>query len=276
MTQQAAETEREASSAAVTALTPAPLGFVRRHWIAIASHLAVLAAWQAWVTLGEVPSYVLPSPIETFAALWEPYDWLHNTLFTAGEIAAGYALAVAVGVSVALLCSWSRMVDQAVMPLMISLNMIPKVALGPLFIVWFSYGFTPNMLIVFAICVLPILLTTARGLREVEPELLQLVQALKGSRWQIFTKIQLPSALPYVFSGMKVATVLAVAGAVVGEFIASEEGLGYLMQQVQVTLDTAAMFMAVLLITLIGVVLYGLVAVLEYLTVPKDSRVAAG
>ncbi|MEM9221757.1 MAG: ABC transporter permease [Pseudomonadota bacterium] len=274
MTQQVLGSEAEAPTTRAAAAT-APLGWFRRHWIAVSAHLAVLVAWQLWVTLGEVPSYVLPSPIETFAALWEPYNWLHNTLFTAGEITAGYALAVAVGVTVALLSSWSRIVDQAVMPLMVSLNMIPKVALGPLFIVWFSYGFTPNMLIVFAICVLPILLTTARGLREVEPELLELVQALKGSRWQIFTKIQLPSALPYVFSGMKVATVLAVAGAVVGEFIASEEGLGYLMQQVQVTLDTAAMFMAVLLITLIGVTLYGLVVLLEWFTVSKDSRVDA-
>lgn len=250
--------------------------WIKRYWVAIAAHLALILAWQLWVTLGDVPSYVLPSPLETLAALFEPYDWFHNTMVTAGEIVAGYALSVVVGVSIALLASWSRLVDQAVMPLMVSLNMIPKVALGPLFIVWFSYGFTPNMLIVFAISVLPILLTTARGLKEVEPDLLQLVQALKGSSWQVFTKIQLPSSLPYIFSGMKVATVLAVAGAVVGEFIASEEGLGYLMQQVQVTLDTAAMFMAVLVITLIGVVLYGAVILLEYLTVPKDSRVAAG
>lgn len=246
---------------------------LRRYWIALTAHLAVIVAWQLWVTLGDVPSYVMPSPMETLAALGDSYDWLHNTLFTAAEIGVGYGIAVVFGVGVALLSSWSRVVDQAVMPLMISLNMIPKVALGPLFIVWFSYGFTPNVLIVFAICVLPILLTTVRGLTEVEPDLLQLVRALKGTRWQIFTKIQLPSALPYIFSGMKVATVLAVAGAVVGEFIASEEGLGYLMLQVQVTLDTAAMFMAVLLITLIGVVLYGLVALLEYFTVPRDSRV---
>lgn len=249
--------------------------WIKRYWVAILAHVALVVAWQLWVTLGDVPSYVLPSPLETVSALWEPYDWVHNTLVTAGEIVAGYALAVVVGVAIALLASWSRLVDQAVMPLMVSLNMIPKVALGPLFIVWFSYGFTPNMLIVFAISVLPILLTTARGLKEVEPDLLQLVQALKGSSWQVFTKIQLPSALPYIFSGMKVATVLAVAGAVVGEFIASEEGLGYLMQQVQVTLDTAAMFMAVLVITFIGVALYGAVIVLEYLTVPRDSRVAA-
>lgn len=250
-------------------------GLVQRYWVAITAHAAVVAAWQLWVTFGDVPSFVMPSPLATLGALWEDYDWMHNTLVTAGEIAAGYAIAAVFGVGVALLSSWSRLVDQAVMPLMISLNMIPKVALGPLFIVWFSYGFLPNVLIVFAICVLPILLTTARGLREVEPDLLQLVQALKGSHWQIFTKIQLPSSLPYVFSGMKVATVLAVAGAVVGEFIASEEGLGYLMLQVQVTLDTAAMFMAVLMITLIGVALYGFVAVMEYLTVPRDSRVSS-
>ncbi len=248
------------------------LMFFDRWKVAIAAHVAVIVAWQLWVTLGDVPTYVMPSPLETLAALGKEYDWLHNTMITAGQIVTGYAIAVVFGVGVALLASWSRIVDQAVMPLMVSLNMIPKVALGPLFIVWFSYGFTPNVLIVFAICVLPILLTTARGLREVEPDLIDLARSLKASRWQIFTKIQLPGSLPYVFSGMKVATVLAVAGAVVGEFIASEEGLGYLMLQVQVTLDTAAMFMAVLLITLIGVALYGAVRLLEHLTVARDSR----
>jgi NitT/TauT family transport system permease protein len=128
------------------------------------------------------------------------------------------------------------------------------------------------MLIAFTICFFPILLTTARGLREVEPDLLDLVRALKGSRWQIFTKIQLPGALPYIFSGMKVAAVLAVAGAIVGEFLGSERGLGYLMLQVQVTLDTAAMFMAVILISLIGVLLYGLVLLAERLVVVRDAR----
>jgi NitT/TauT family transport system permease protein len=113
-----------------------------------------------------------------------------------------------------------------------------------------------------------------RGLNEVEPELIDLVRALRASRWQVFSKIQLPGALPYLFSGMKVAVVLAVAGAIVGEFIASEEGLGYLMLQVQVTLDTAAMFMAVILITLIGVVLYAIVLILERLLVVTDARMA--
>ena len=158
------------------------------------------------------------------------------------------------------------------MPVLVSLNMIPKVALGPLIIVWFSYGMFPNMLIAFSIGVFPIVLTTARGLREVEPDLLDLVRSLKGSRWQLFTKIQLPGALPVIFSGMKVAAILAVAGAIVGEFLGSDKGLGYLMLQVQVTLDTAAMFMAVILITLIGVVLYGFVMALERWLVAKDAR----
>jgi NitT/TauT family transport system permease protein len=158
------------------------------------------------------------------------------------------------------------------MPLIVSLNMIPKVALGPIFIVWFSYGMGPNILIAFSICFLPILITTSRGLGEVEPELIDLVRTLRASRWQIFTKIQLPGALPFIFSGMKVAVVLAVAGAIVGEFIASEEGLGYLMMQVQVTLDTAGMFMAVLMITAVGVSLYAIVLILERWLVVSDAR----
>ena len=104
--------------------------------------------------------------------------------------------------------------------------------------------------------------------------MLDLVRTLKGSRWQIFTKIQLPGALPYIFSGMKVAAILAVAGAIVGEFLGSDRGLGYLMLQVQVTLDTAAMFMAVILITLIGMVLYAMVLALERLLVPRDARIS--
>lgn len=246
---------------------------VRRYALIVAIHLAVVLIWYLFVVIWEVPEFVMPTPADTVLSLWEDYNWLHNTMITAGEVFGGYLLAVAVGVGLALLFSWSPNVDKLFMPLIVSLNMIPKVALGPLFIVWFSYGLGPNIIITFSICFLPVLITTARGLREVEPDLIDLVRALRGSRWQIFTKIQLPGSLPYIFSGMKVAVVLAVAGAIVGEFIASEEGLGYLMMQVQVTLDTAAMFMAVLMITLVGVVLYGLVLMLERLLVVQDARV---
>ncbi len=246
---------------------------VRRYALIVAIHLVVVLIWYLFVVIWEVPEFVMPTPADTVLSLWEDYNWVHNTMITASEVFGGYLLAVAVGVGLALLFSWSPNVDKLFMPLIVSLNMIPKVALGPLFIVWFSYGLGPNIIITFSICFLPVLITTARGLREVEPDLIDLVRALHGSRWQIFTKIQLPGSLPYIFSGMKVAVVLAVAGAIVGEFIASEEGLGYLMLQVQVTLDTAAMFMAVLMITLVGVVLYSLVLALERLLVVQDARV---
>ena len=244
-----------------------------RNWaLIIIAHLLIVVAWHVFVVWGEVPAYVMPTPGDTVRSLWGEYNWVHNTWITASEVFGGYALAVVVGVGLALMFSWFAAFAQFLMPLVVSLNMIPKVALGPLFIVWFDYGVGPNIFIAFSICFLPILITTTRGLQEVEPDLLDLVRSLKGSRWQIFTKIQLPGALPYVFSGMKVAVVLAVAGAIVGEFIASEEGLGYLMMQVQVDLDTPAMFMAVLMITFIGVALYGIVIGLEKIFVVSDAR----
>lgn len=246
---------------------------LQRWTLAVLAHVALLLAWYLFVKLGNVPRFVMPSPGDTLDALLQPnYGWWSNALVTGTEIFAGYFLALLVGVGLALLFTWSRLLEAFFMPLLVSLNMIPKVALGPLIIVWFKYGILPNSIMAFSICVFPILLTTARGLRETEPELLDLVRSLKGSRWQLFSKVQLPGALPYIFSGMKVAAILAVAGAVVGEFLGSDKGLGYLMLQVQVTLDTPAMFMAVLLITLIGMLLYGMVLLLERWLVVKDAR----
>ena len=240
----------------------------------LASHLMVLVIWHLFVVVGDVRSFIMPTPVATLATLGAPnYQWLNNTLVTGSEIFGGYALGVAAGVSLALLFSWFRVANLVFMPLVVSLNMIPKVALGPLFIVWFSYGIGSNIIIAFSICFFPILLNTARGLREVEPELIDLVRSLRASKWQVFIKIQLPGSLPYVFSGMKVGAILAVAGAIVGEFIASERGLGFLMIQVQATLDTAGMFMSVILISLLGVTLYLLVLGLERLVVVQDARV---
>src|SRR5216683_1011032 len=213
-------------------------------------HLAVIVLWQVLVDAFHVPKFILPSPLATLATLTSAkYAWLSNLAVTAVEILGGFALGAFVGITLAVLFCWS-----------------------PLVIVLFSYGIFPNILIAFSICFFPILLTTARGLSEVEPDLLDLVKSLRGSRWTLFRKIQLPGALPYVFSGMKVGAILAVAGAIVGEFIASERGLGYLMIQVQSSLDTPAMVMAVVLLTLLGVALYGLVLGLERLFVVRDVR----
>jgi NitT/TauT family transport system permease protein len=246
---------------------------LQRWTLAVLAHIALVAAWYLFVKLGNVPKFVMPSPGATLDALLEPnYSWWANIAVTATEIFGGYFLALVAGVALALAFTWSKTLEAFFMPLLVSLNMVPKVALGPLIIVWFKYGVFPNTLMAFSICVFPILLTTARGLRETEPELLDLVRSLKGSRWQLFSKVQLPGALPYIFSGMKVGAILAVAGAIVGEFLGSDKGLGYLMLQVQVTLDTPAMFMAVIMITLIGMLLYGTVLLLERWLVVKDAR----
>jgi NitT/TauT family transport system permease protein len=246
-----------------------------RYGHVVISHLLLLAAWQALVVVGKLPAFVLPAPIATAATLGEPgYHWIFNTLATALEVYGGYVLGVGAAVALALLFCWFRTIEKLLMPVLVSFNMIPKVALGPLVIVWFKYGIGPNILIAFSICFFPVLLTTVRGLREVDPELLDLIHSLKGSKWQLFTKIQLPSALPYVFSGMKVGAILAVAGAIVGEFLGSDRGLGYLMMQVQESLDTPAMFMALLLITMIGMSLYGFVLLLERMLVTRDARLS--
>jgi len=241
--------------------------------IILVVHLAVLVLWQVLVDAFHVPKFILPSPLAALATLGSAnYAWGSNLAVTGVEILGGFALGALVGVALAVIFTWSRLVAVMLLPLFVTLNMIPKVALGPLVIVWFSYGIIPNILIAFSICFFPILLTTARGLSEVEPDLLDLVKSLRGSRWVLFRKIQLPGSLPYVFSGMKVGAILAVAGAIVGEFIASDRGLGYLMIQVQSSLDTPAMVMAVVLLTLLGVALYGLVLGLERLFVVRDVR----
>jgi NitT/TauT family transport system permease protein len=241
-----------------------------QRWAAVVGvHLAAVGLWEAAVRIFAVQTFILPAPSRVLAT----YKWLSNTGVTALEVFGGYALALVLGILCALLFITSRRLMLLAFPLLVTLNMIPKVAMGPLIIVWFSYGIGPNILITFSLCFFPILLTTIRGLNETEPDLLNLVRALKGSRWQLFRYIQLPGSLPYVFSGMKVATILAVAGAVVGEFIASDKGLGYLMIQVQASLDTPAVFMAVLLITALGVLLYLLVLLMEQRFITRDARI---
>src|SRR6202008_499599 len=142
---------------------------LQRYALAVLSHVGLVLAWYLFVKLGDVPKFVMPSPYETLHALLVPnYRWLENIAVTSVEIFGGYLAAIVLGIGAALLFSWFRHLEMAVMPLLVSLNMIPKVALGPLIIVWFKYGIGPNAMMAFAICFFPIVLTTARGLREVE------------------------------------------------------------------------------------------------------------
>lgn len=242
-------------------------------WPGVIAHLVMLGLW-VWMTgVAGVPRFIVPGPIETFATLVVPhYRWATHVAVTSGQVVVGFGLAVLVGVALAVLFTWFLPVRRTLMPLLVTLNLVPKVALAPLLIVWFGYGLVANVLITFVIAFFPIVITVARGLSEVEPDLLDLVRVHGATRWQVFRKIQLPGALPYLFSGMRVAAVLAIAGTIVGEFIGSEAGLGFLMLSAQATLDTPAMFMALILITAIGITLYATVIGLEALTVTLDAR----
>ncbi len=246
---------------------------LRRYGPAVFAHLALLGLWAWATTYGGVPRFILPGPAETLRALGAPQiDWWMHARVTIVEAFGGFALAVVVGVLLAVLFTWFAALRRALMPLLVTLNLIPKVALAPLFIVWLGYGIVPNIAITFIIAFFPIVITTARGLAEVEPELLDLVRTVRATRWQVFRKIQLPSSLPYLLSGMRVAAVLAIAGTIVGEFVGSEAGLGFVIMSAQGTLDTPVMVMALILVTLVGVALYGLVVLLEHLVVTEDAR----
>lgn len=246
--------------------------FMRAYGYAIAAHVGFILVWQLVVTLSDIPAFILPSPWDTLKEVGESsYNWGLHIRVTGTEIFGGYILAVVVGVALAVVFVWLPTMNQTFMPLLVTLNMIPKIAMAPLFIIWLGYGIVPNMIIAFTICVFPIVLTTYRGLIEVEPDLINLVRSIKANRWQIFMKIQLPGSLPYLFSGMKVSAVLAVAGAIVGEFIASDAGLGYFLLVQQNSLNTSAMMMALVFITLLGMALYGLVLLMEYIFITRKG-----
>ena len=248
------------------------MGRYRHYLYALLAHVAFVLVWHFAVVWSGVPKFIMPTPLDALRELFEPhYNWGMHTWVTTLEVFGGFGLAAVVGVATAVLFVWLPGANAALMPLLVTLNMVPKVAMAPLFVIWLGFGIVPNMVIAFTICFFPIVLTTYRGLMEVEPELINLVKSVRANRWQIFTKIQLPGSLPYLFSGMKVAAVLAVAGAIVGEFIASDRGLGNLLLIQQNMLNTGAMVMALILITLIGTALYGLVLLLEWVFVGRKE-----
>jgi NitT/TauT family transport system permease protein len=248
------------------------MGRYRSYLYAFLAHVAFVLLWHFAVVWSGVPKFIMPTPLDALRELFEPhYNWGTHIWVTTLEVFGGFTLAAVVGVAMAVLFVWLPGANAALMPLLVTLNMIPKVAMAPLFVIWLGFGIVPNMVIAFTICFFPIVLTTYRGLMEVEPELINLVRSVRANRWQIFTKIQLPGSLPYLFSGMKVAAVLAVAGAIVGEFIASDRGLGNFLLIQQNMLNTGAMVMALILITLIGTALYGIVLLLEWVFVTRKE-----
>jgi NitT/TauT family transport system permease protein len=233
------------------------------------SLLIFLAIWQIGVTIFDVPTYLLPKPTDVAVTLVEDFDKLmSNAWVTAYEMLLGYILAIIVAIPLAIFITISPTFDRFITPILLVSQTVPKIAIAPLFLIWFGVGPLPKILVAFLISFFPIVIDTAVGLRSVSPEMIDLVRSMGANRMQVFTKIRLPTSLPYMFSGLKVAATLAVVGAVVGEFVGADKGLGYLLLVANSYLDTPLAFATIVVLTVIGILLYYVIDTLEHWLIP--------
>jgi len=228
-----------------------------------------LAIWEAAVAVLKVPAYLLPPPTEIVRVFINDFAKLaFHGWVTAYEMLLGYALAVGIGIPLAIAITSSERFDRFVMPQMLFFQVVPKVAIAPLFLVWFGVGALPKVLVAFLISFFPIVIDAAVGLRSMSTEMRDLARSMGASRLQVFAQFRLPTSLPYLFSGLKVAATLAVAGAVVGEFVGADKGLGYLLLVTNSNLETALMFATLFALTFIGLAFFYAVEFLEALLIP--------
>ncbi len=226
--------------------------------------LGCLIAWELAVRLLAIPTYLLPAPSSVMVKMIAEYRmFLREAVPTLTAIVAGFLLAIVVGVPIATFMVYSHLFRRAVQGILITAQVLPKVALAPLFIVWFGFGLLPKVLMTFLISFFPIVIDSVIGLSAVRPESLMLVRSMGGNRWQAFWKIRLPNALPSVFGGFKVAITFAVVGALVAEFVGSDSGLGYVLVMARGNLDTLTVFAVIGWLVVIGFVFYYAVELLE-------------
>jgi NitT/TauT family transport system permease protein len=235
-------------------------------WLAL---FATLATWEAGVRLGNVPAYLLPPPsaiLMRIASGWQQIS-VHFSV-TLAETLVGFGLAIVISIPLAAALSQVRWLERALYPLLVASQTIPKVALAPLLVVWFGFGQLPKILITFLICFFPIVVDTMIGLRSIPREVEWLSHTMGASAWKTFFKIRIPAALPNVFAGIKVASTLAVVGAVVGEFVASDRGLGYQLIVANGVLDVQLSFAVLVILSVMGILLFVAVDVVERLLLP--------
>jgi NitT/TauT family transport system permease protein len=262
----------------IAATSPAPssklAAWISRNGPVLAIFVVVFALWEVGVRALDVPDYILPSPSVIAAKIVVAWHLLLiNGLVTLQEILLGFSLSVVIAIPLAVAVVYSRIFERVAFPFMVSLQTIPKVALAPILVIWLGYGIMPKVMVAFLISFFPIVINSVIGMRSAEKEMIYLVQSMGAGELTTFLKIRLPKALPAIFGGLKVGMGQAVVGATVGEFIAAERGLGYLQLISQVRLDTPLLFAAVVVLSLLGVLLFNAVALIERIALPW-SRVA--
>jgi ABC-type nitrate/sulfonate/bicarbonate transport system permease component len=232
--------------------------------------LAALGAWELaarWDLLADALSiepFLIPAPSDIAEALWADRDLLaEDGWVTLREIVLGFGLALVAGLAFAAALHLSESLRRAFYPVLVASQTVPIIVIAPILVVWFGFGITPKLVIIALICFFPITVNTLDGLRSVDPDLVKLMRTLDATRLRIFTRAEAPSALPYAFSGAKVAVAVAVIGAVFGEWSGSSSGLGHLMLQASAQLETARLFAAVVVLSAFAVALFALLSVLE-------------
>jgi NitT/TauT family transport system permease protein len=234
--------------------------------------VALLAVWEAAARLLSLPPYLLPAPsaiarsMDTNSAVL-----IKESVTTTLETVLGFVLSVAVGVPLALAIYLWRPFARAVYPILVSSQAVPKVAIAPLFLVWFGFGLLPKVLIAFLIAFFPVVINTAMGLAALEREKIYLARSMGLGPVATFFKIQLPNALPSIFAGLKISITFAVVGAVVGEFVGGQGGLGYLLLIANGNMDTALLFAGIVALTVLGIVFFALIGLLERLVLPPHA-----
>lgn len=227
----------------------------------------VLLLWEIGVRIAAVPAVILPAPSAILALVVDKHEiLLRHAIPTTLESAGGFLLASAAGILLAILLTYSEIARQALFPNLVFFQLIPKIALAPLFIMWLGIGSQSRLAFSVFISIFPIIIATTAGLSAADPNAVRLCRSLTASEWQIFTNIRFPSALPYIFSGMKIGITLSIIGVIIGEFITSQRGLGYLIIFATSRADTVVAMAAIVVLCVSGLLLYGAVALAEKLT----------
>lgn len=236
---------------------------------ALLTFVLLFVVWEVAVRVMGVATYLLPPPSLVFTEFTKRWPRvLDAAVITGQEIVFGYLIAVAVSIPLALAIAYSRFLETSIYPLIVFLQIVPKIAIAPLFIIWFGFGMTPKLLLVFLLSFFPIVVSAIAGFKSLDPDVMDLARSTGASEWTLFRKIRLPQALPQIFTGLKVGAALAATAAVVAEFVASDRGLGYLLLEYNGQLQTAMVFAVIIVLSLIGLVVYYAVELLERIAIP--------
>lgn len=231
--------------------------------------LLLIVGWQVAADTLNFPVYILPSPTDVWSGfLSQPWRMLSNLMVTVQIIIAGYLVAIVVSIPLALLIAFSPFVQSTLYPLLVVFQIIPKIAIAPLFIVWFGFGFMPKVMLVFLLSFFPIVISAIAGFRSLDSDVEDLARSTGANAFRMFVKIRLPQSLPSIFTGLKVGAAMAATAAVVAEFVGSDSGLGYLILEYNGFIETPKVFAAIILLSIAGLVIYYLVEVAERTTIP--------